>query len=50
MMALWSTDEYVSDGSLTTLVSRLRSKLAESCGGEIIMTRKGQGYYITCME
>ncbi len=50
MMALWSTDEYVSDGSLTTLISRLRSKLADSCGGEIIMTRKGQGYYITCME
>lgn len=50
MMALWSTDEYVSDGSLTTLVSRLRSKLADSCGSEIIMTRKGQGYYITCME
>lgn len=50
MMALWSTDEYVSDGSLTTLISRLRSKLADSCGEEIIMTRKGQGYYITCME
>lgn len=50
MMTLWSTDEYVSDGSLTTLVSRLRSKLAESCGREIIMTRKGQGYYVTCME
>ena len=50
MMALWSTDEYVSDGSLTTLVSRLRSKLSESCGREIVMTRKGQGYYITCGE
>ena len=50
MMALWSTDEYVSDGTLTTLVSRLRSKLSAKCGGEIIMTRKGQGYYVTCME
>ncbi len=50
MMALWSTDEYVSDGSLTTLVSRLRGKLEESCGEGIIMTRKGQGYYITCGE
>lgn len=50
MMALWSTDEYVSDGSLTTLVSRLRSKLEESCGEGMIMTRKGQGYYITCGE
>lgn len=46
MMALWSTDEYVSDGSLTTLVSRLRGRLAEGCGEEIILTKKGQGYYI----
>ncbi len=28
MMTLWSTDEFVSDGTLTTLVSRLRSKLS----------------------
>ena len=27
MMALWETDEYVSDGTLTTLISRLRSRL-----------------------
>ncbi|MCM1050089.1 MAG: response regulator transcription factor [Clostridiales bacterium] len=46
MMALWSTDEFVSDGTLTTLVSRLRSKLLTQCGDEIIMTKKGQGYYI----
>lgn len=46
MMALWSTDEFVTDGTLTTLVSRLRSKLREICGEEIIHTRKGQGYLI----
>lgn len=50
MMTLWSTDEFVSDGTLTTLVSRLRSKLASRCGGEIIKTRKGEGYYIICQE
>ena len=46
MVALWSTDEYVSDGTLTTLISRLRSKLKEICNEEIILTRKGQGYLI----
>lgn len=46
MMTLWSTDEFVSDGTLTTLVSRLRNKLSAICGEELIKTKKGQGYYI----
>lgn len=46
MMSLWSTDEFVSDGTLTTMVSRLRSKLLALCGQEFIKTKKGQGYYI----
>lgn len=46
MMELWNTDEYVSDGTLTTLISRLRSKLKAVCGEELIMTRKGQGYFV----
>lgn len=46
MMELWSTDEFVSDGTLTTLVCRLRNKLKEGCGSEIICTKKGRGYYI----
>ena len=46
MMDLWDTDEYVSDGTLTTMISRLRSKLKAICGREIIGTKKGQGYYI----
>ncbi|MCM1175669.1 MAG: response regulator transcription factor [Blautia sp.] len=46
MMTLWSTDEFVSDGTLTTLISRLRNKLLGLCGEEFIKTRKGQGYYI----
>ena len=46
MMELWNTDEYVSDGTLTTLISRLRSKLKAICKEEVIGTRKGQGYYI----
>lgn len=47
MQQLWNTDEFVTDASLTVLVSRLRAKLNEITGGkEIIMTRKGRGYYI----
>lgn len=46
MMELWGMDEFVSDGTLTTLISRLRNKLKEICGEEIIQTKKGQGYFI----
>ena len=46
MMELWNTDEYVSDGTLTTLISRLRTKLKNACGEEVIQTRKGQGYFV----
>lgn len=46
MMELWSTDEFVSDGTLTTIISRLRSKLKARCDKELILTKKGQGYLI----
>lgn len=46
MDELWNTDEFVSDNTLTVLVSRLRAKLKEITGKEIIFTKKGQGYYI----
>ena len=46
MMVLWDTDEFVSDGTLTTCISRLRSKLSDFCGMELIKTKKGQGYFI----
>ncbi len=44
MMDLWDTEEYVSDGTLTTVSCRLRGKLKEICGSEVIRTKKGQGY------
>lgn len=50
MMILWKTDEFVTDASLTVLVSRLRAKLRELCrdsGSEVIETKKGMGYYIS---
>ena len=46
MMDLWDTDEYVSDGTLTTMISRLRCRLKSQCGQEIIGTKKGQGYFL----
>lgn len=46
MTELWNTDEFVSDGTLTTLISRLRSKLKTYCSDEMIRTKKGEGYFI----
>ena len=48
MRQLWNTDEYVTDASLTVLVSRLRAKPHEATGGSVdcIHTRKGRGYYL----
>ena len=47
MLLLWNTDEFVTDASLTVLISRLRGKLKEISGGEeVIHTKKGMGYYI----
>ena len=46
MIVLWNTDEFVSDGTLTTMVSRLRKKLEQVSGDKVIKTRKGTGYYI----
>lgn len=47
MMELWNTDEYVSDGTLTTVICRLRSRIKAACGEEIISTRKGEGYFVS---
>ena len=46
MDELWSTDEFISDNTLTLLISRLRTKLNDFIGNELICTKKGQGYYI----
>lgn len=46
MEALWDTDEFISDNSLTVLVSRLRTKCHDICQQDVIFTKKGQGYYI----
>lgn len=46
MDELWNTDEFISDNTLTVLISRLRAKFKKYTGDEIIYTKKGQGYYI----
>lgn len=47
MMQIWSTDEFISDGSLTTCISRLKNKIRNATGIEdMIITKKGQGYII----
>lgn len=47
MEYLWSTDEYVTDASLTVLVSRLRAKISAFAPGiSCIHTKKGKGYYL----
>lgn len=47
MMALWNTDEFVTDATLSVHISRLRNKLKElTKGKDIIKTKKGVGYYI----
>ncbi|WP_369695733.1 helix-turn-helix domain-containing protein, partial [uncultured Dubosiella sp.] len=46
MLDLWETDQFIEDGTLSTLVSRLRQKLKQACGNGVILTAKGKGYYI----
>lgn len=46
MDALWNTNEFVSDNTLNVLMSRLRAKLKEITDVDVILTKKGQGYYI----
>lgn len=46
MDELWNTDEFISDNTLTVLISRLRLKLKDVIGDKLICTKKGQGYYI----
>lgn len=46
MEALWQTDEFVDDNTLTVNVNRLRKKL-ESIGlRDYLITKRGQGYLV----
>lgn len=44
--ALWQTDEFIDDNTLTVNINRLRAKLAGLGAGDYIKTRRGQGYSV----
>ena len=44
--ALWHRDAFVDENTLTVNVNRLRKRLAEIGCGDLIVTRKQQGYMI----
>ena len=46
MEALWETDCYVDENTLSVNVARLRKRLAEAGLEDYITTKKGQGYLI----
>ena len=46
MTALWNNEEYINDNALTVNISRLRNKLDDFGYGDVIKTRKGQGYIL----
>ena len=46
MMALWETDSFIDDNTLTVNVARLRKKLSAAGLNGFILTKKGLGYYI----
>lgn len=46
MDALWQSDEFVDDNTLTVNVNRLRKKLDEIGAINFISTKRGQGYLV----
>jgi DNA-binding response OmpR family regulator len=46
MLALWDSDEFVDDNTLTVNVNRLRKTLADAGLADCIVTHKGKGYAI----
>ncbi|MDR2106334.1 MAG: response regulator transcription factor [Coriobacteriales bacterium] len=46
MDALWQTDAFVDDNTLTVNINRLRKKLTTIGADSLIKTRRGQGYLL----
>ena len=44
MNAIWQTDEFVDENTLTVNVNRLRRKLRSVGAEDLVKTHKGQGY------
>ena len=50
MEALWQSNEFIDDNTLTVNINRLRKKLEEIGAHHLIQTKRGQGYYIESGE
>jgi len=46
MKALWESEDFIDDNTLTVNINRMRKKLAENGLDDLIATRKGEGYLI----
>lgn len=46
MNALWQSDEFIDENTLTVNVNRLRKKLDEIGSADYLKTKRGRGYYI----
>ena len=46
MDALWQTEEFVDDNTLTVNINRLRKKLEGIGVKDFLVTKRGQGYLI----
>lgn len=46
MTALWESDAFVDDNTLTVNINRLRKKLAAAGISDFLVTRRGQGYMV----
>ena len=46
MEALWQTDSYVDENTLTVNIGRLRKKLLDIGLSDFIVTKFGVGYFI----
>ena len=46
MNALWQSDEFVDDNTLTVNVNRLRKKLAQVGKEGYLVTKRGMGYLV----
>jgi DNA-binding response OmpR family regulator len=46
MTQLWNSDMFVDDNTLTVNINRLRKKLEDAGLGQVIGTKRGQGYIV----
>ncbi|MPN47829.1 Response regulator protein GraR [bioreactor metagenome] len=46
MNALWQSDAFVDDNTLTVNINRLRRKISEIGLKDYLVTKRGQGYMV----